>query len=210
MEWFKNDAICNVCGGNGELVHIGVRDRDDVDVYKCSNCETKFLVSSSILQNDYESGFMYSETHTLSPLSIEARLKEFEPDDVRRYNMVKEMCTNKKVLDFGCGFGGFLSRIKDVAQKAVGVELSEEERNYLNSLGIVCERELDDIDGQFDVITLFHVFEHLQNPQEWLKKFSKKLCCGGKLVIEVPNANDALLSRYANESLQILPIGVLI
>lgn len=199
MNWFKNDTLCDVCGGNGELIHKGVRDREDVDVYKCLKCETKFLVSSNTLKNDYESGFMYSETHTLSPLSIEERLKEFEPDDVRRYNMVKEMCINKKVLDFGCGFGGFLSKIKNAAKTAVGVELSEVERNYLNERGIMCERALDDVEGKFDVITLFHVFEHLQNPQEWLLKFNEKLSPGGKLVIEVPNANDVLLSRYENE-----------
>jgi len=199
MSWLKDNNICDICGGNGELIHYGVRDRDDVDVYKCENCDTKFLVSSKTLENDYEAGFMYSAGNKLSVLSIEERLKEFEPDDVRRYNMVCELCTNKKILDFGCGFGGFLTRIKNVAKEAVGVELSEVERSYLTGKGIDCRREIGDFEDKFDVITLFHVFEHLQEPREWLKEFRKKLNPGGKLVIEVPNANDVLLSKYTSE-----------
>jgi len=71
------------------------------------------------------------------------------------------MCQGKKVLDFGCGYGGFLKRICDVADECAGVELGNRERDYLNSSGIRCLKSIDEYNEKFDVITLFHVFEHL-------------------------------------------------
>ena len=47
---------------------------------------------------------------------------------------------------------------------------------------------------KFDVITLFHVFEHLQDPLNVLRELKKKLKVNGKIIIEVPHANDFLLS----------------
>jgi 2-polyprenyl-3-methyl-5-hydroxy-6-metoxy-1,4-benzoquinol methylase len=53
---------------------------------------------------------------------------------------------------------------------------------------------------KFDVITLFHVFEHIPNPLEILEKIHTILNPDGYLIIEVPNANDALITLYNLES----------
>ena len=189
---------CPICSGGGVVaVHKGTRDDGTVDVYECSACGTKFLDIPK-MEHDYEHGFVY-ENDPLSDLDIEERLRWFHEDDFRRYQMVRTLCTGKKVLDFGCGFGGFLHYISEVAGVCSGVELGENEREYLNKKGIRCFRTIDDTEGKFDIITLFHVFEHLSNPEKWLEKFSDYLEPGGYLVIEVPNANDILLSLYENE-----------
>jgi len=54
---------------------------------------------------------------------------------------------------------------------------------------------LDDfeIEEKFDVITLFHVLEHFDDPRAVLKQLKSMLAKGGIIVIEVPNADDALL-----------------
>lgn len=183
--------------GGGVFVHRGVRDNSDIDVYCCSECGVKYL-SSINEQIDYENGFMY-ETNTLSELDIEERLRIFEPDDVRRFEKVKDICAGKKVLDFGCGFGGFLNRISNVAEYCCGVDLGRDERNYLNGKGIECFKTIEELSESFDVITLFHTFEHLTDPVMWLNKFSEYLNQGGRLIIEVPHADDILLSLYESD-----------
>jgi len=105
-------------------------------------------------------------------------------------------CKNKEVLDFGCGFGGFIKGMQDVAKCICGVEISTTERNYLTVEGISVENKIEKFGKKFDVITLFHVFEHLFNPREWLTTFANYIKEDGMLFIEVPNANDALLSLY--------------
>ena len=50
-----------------------------------------------------------------------------------------------------------------------------------------------DFDKKFDVITLFHVLEHIPNQIETLKIIKKKLSINGKIIIEVPHAEDFLL-----------------
>ena len=132
----------------------------------------------------------------MSAEEIQKRIAECKVDDLRRVQMVNQWCAGKDVLDFGCGFGGFLRGISSIAKNAVGVELSLTERKYLKSLSLTVEDSIDKYEEKFDVITLFHVFEHLSNPREWLNKFAEKIKRNGIIFIEVPNANDILLSFY--------------
>ena len=44
---------------------------------------------------------------------------------------------------------------------------------------------------------MFHVLEHLPDPKSVIKELLNKLKDDGKLIIEVPNEDDALLSLYA-------------
>ncbi len=194
MLWECTRAMqCNICGGEAYLVHRGTRDNPHVDVYECQQCHTKQL--NRIVDNDYENGFMNTKCE-MSPEEISSRLNICKVDDLRRAKSLSSWCVQKDVLDFGCGFGGFLSEISCIAKKAVGVELGAIERKYLKSRGLRVEKEIESYKDKFDVITLFHVFEHLSTPRIWLYKFSNFLRGGGKLFLEVPNGNDALLSLY--------------
>lgn len=187
--------VCPICGKAGVLIHRGTRDNPKIDVYKCSVCGTKFL---SIIQDyNYEDGFMNQTDHL--PIEVIEERVNCE-DNIRRFNMVRDLCIGKDVLDFGCGFGGFLKRISEVATDILGVELGKDERNYLRSQKIPCVRTIDEQNKKWDVITLFHCFEHLSTPKEWLDKLSEYLNTNGKLIIEVPNANDALLELYESQA----------
>ena len=196
----KKDFKCDICGGESILIHNGTRDNPDVDVYECQNCHTKWLkyLKGGADGNDYQHGFMNGKPEMYVE-EIQKRIDEGKTDDLRRVETVKSWCENKDVLDFGCGFGGFLKGISNVAKTAVGVELSLCERNYLKSIGLTVEDNIANYNKTFDVITLFHVFEHLSNPREWLNKFAEFLIDGGTLFIEVPNGNDALLSLYESK-----------
>ena len=65
---------------------------------------------------------------------------------------------------------------------------------------ISLENNLDNINEKFDIITSFHVIEHIKEPLKILDKLKNLLEDNGRLIIEVPNANDALLTIYENEA----------
>ena len=125
-----------------------------------------------------------------------------EPDDSRRAEFTKASVLNKRLLDFGCGAGGYLKKISAFTSAAAGVELEKIMCDRLNSEGILCYNTLEEAEragGKYDVITLFHVLEHLPDPVSVLTALAGMLLPGGKIVIEVPNADDALLSLYKSE-----------
>jgi 2-polyprenyl-3-methyl-5-hydroxy-6-metoxy-1,4-benzoquinol methylase len=55
---------------------------------------------------------------------------------------------------------------------------------------------------RYDLITAFHVIEHLADPRAMLKTLASKLADNGRMVIEVPSSDDALLSLYDSEAFQ--------
>ena len=53
-------------------------------------------------------------------------------DDQRRVEMLRALLINQRVLDFGCGNGGFLKRAKLLAAEVTGIELEDRVREHLS------------------------------------------------------------------------------
>lgn len=124
--------------------------------------------------------------------NIESTILE---DDKRRFFYFKKILKNKKILDFGCGWGGFLKQITE-AKLLTGIELREECINYIKKKikKIEVTNNINNLNNKYDIITLFHVLEHIPYQIETLKKIKKQLSKNGKIIIEVPSAQDFLLS----------------
>ena len=101
---------------------------------------------------------------------------------------------NKDILDFGCGWGEFLRIIKNT-KSINAVELRDECINYIkyNIKKINISNNINSFSKKFDVITLFHVLEHLPYQISTLKTLKSKLKSKGKIIIEVPHAEDFLI-----------------
>ncbi len=98
------------------------------------------------------------------------------------------------VLDIGCGSGTFLRGMNSVGWKCFGTEVSEASKKFTKSLKmqgikisygdpteIKCRAE------SFDLVTFWHVLEHLGNPERYLKHSRRILKKGGLIFIAVPN-----------------------
>ena len=119
----------------------------------------------------------------------------------RRFQSNLPFLARKRVLDFGCGEGDFLRKVKKHCIDVCGVELQQDYVDALNSDGISCVNNLDEIDdNSIDICVSFHVIEHLPNPLDTLSLLKKKIVSGGMIVIEVPHSNDFLLSNLSNDS----------
>lgn len=190
---------CYLCGQEDFSARKGsVRDDESLQILECNNCGLVMLSSAHhILNNHYENSGMHGENIP----SIEEWLRETEEDDRRRFEMLRNQLANRKILDFGCGAAGFLHKAKTLASEAAGVELEKRVHEYWND-SIRLYANIDDVGGGYDLITAFHVVEHLSDPREMLQKIAKLLAKTGRLVIEVPSSEDALLTLYDNEAFQ--------
>ena len=95
---------------------------------------------------------------------------------------------SKSVLDFGAGTGDFLKICKNNNWQVLGIEPSAEARENAVKKGIYLKENLLDITNQkFDVITLWHVLEHVENLKSTIKVLKSLLQPEGRIVVAVPN-----------------------
>ncbi|MEN3323798.1 class I SAM-dependent methyltransferase [Mariniflexile soesokkakense] len=99
--------------------------------------------------------------------------------------------TKKMLLDIGCGTGDFLQTAQQNNWVVSGIEPNQEARTIANKKTNDAVFETEQLlkfePNSFDVITLWHVLEHLPNLDEQVQTFKKLLKPNGTLIIAVPN-----------------------
>jgi len=189
---------CYLCNSSSfNLIKKGVRDNNDLSVLSCNNCGLVSLDSfNHIDENFYENSNMHS-----TKVDISNWLKETEKDDNRRYLYLLEKIKNKKILDFGAGNGGFLFKAKEVANDVFGIEPEMQFKSFFKKNKLNILNSLDELKSKkFDLITAFHVFEHLKEPLKILNDLMPHVSEKGEIIIEVPNCDDALLSYFNSDA----------
>ncbi|MDT0294676.1 class I SAM-dependent methyltransferase [Mesonia ostreae] len=107
----------------------------------------------------------------------------------KKLQLINSFSTEEKtLLDVGAGTGDFLHFISQKNWKVSGVEPNEKARKLAKAKGINLFEDLAAVKNQyFDVITLWHVLEHVPNLEEQIQQLRKLLQPNGVLVIAVPN-----------------------
>ncbi|MEO1784780.1 class I SAM-dependent methyltransferase [Thermodesulfobium sp. 4217-1] len=91
------------------------------------------------------------------------------------------------IVDFGSGLGNFAEKFKKIGYNLYCVEIDDDLRRKLENKGFKCFKTLDELDDDsIDFIYTLNVIEHIENDDEIIKKFYKKLKRGGQIVIYVP------------------------
>ncbi len=102
---------------------------------------------------------------------------------------------SKNILDVGAGTGDFLNVCKENSWHVFGTEPNMDARNIAAKKGVILLENLSKIkDQKFDIISLWHVLEHVENLQEYISILKSLLSEKGRLLIAVPNhkSNDAM------------------
>ena len=98
-----------------------------------------------------------------------------------------------KLLDVGCGTGGFLIEAQKFGYDVNGVDFDGEQIKVAQSFGLKETYEDDVVDflnrhkGEFDVITGFEIIEHVDKPRDFLKAIYGALKSGGFICLSTPN-----------------------
>lgn len=169
------------------------RDRDDISVMKCQKSGVIFLSKAdpeNMLQYEKNEDFTYWGEEERSQVVLKTK----EQND-KRYHMLKNFMWDKKWLDIGTGTGGILELLGPIVSKTVAVEPQKGARDVLKELNYEVYPSVESVsDNDFEVVTLFHVFEHFQDPIDTLNTIIERMSTGAKIIIEIPHAKDFLLS----------------
>ena len=117
----------------------------------------------------------------------------YRPFLFRRASQILRHCRSGRALDVGCGMGEMPLLLSEHGFSATGLDESRKTIDFLRSrfpkVGWESGAVLDLIPtlGRFDVVTMYHVLEHIPHPVEVMKGMKDILRPGGYIVIEVPN-----------------------
>ncbi|WP_229724513.1 class I SAM-dependent methyltransferase [Winogradskyella forsetii] len=151
----------------------------------------------------------YKSEDYISHTDTKRNLLEFAYHKVREISLTRKLklinsfeSESKTLLDMGCGTGDFLETALKANWKIIGIEPNESARRIANSKtnnAVFESEELSKLKPHsFDVITLWHVLEHLPNLEMHTEIFKKLLKPNGTLVIAVPNYKSYDAEYYKN------------
>ncbi len=170
-------------------------------MYRCETCGFVFLWP--LPAEEELRRYYISETYRreYADASVDERYRtDLNEARTRVSRLLKLLTPDARLLEIGSGSGAFLDSVKPYVGYVQGVEPDQASRTWIKEhLGMKVSRDLAELAGEgyyFDLIVSFHVLEHILEPVEFLKRLSQLLLPEGKLVVEVPNIDDVLVSVY--------------
>lgn len=186
---------CNLCGGT-DADEIGRLDRDgnELRTVICKNCG---LVWSDPRPNEDEIRNYYSKDYRIEYKgTLTPKLKHvYRAGRVagHRYRQIADLVEpGARVLDVGAGGGEFVFLMRKKGFDASGVEPNEGYGRFAQEhlklpIRIGFAQQIEAGDTAFDLVTMHHVLEHLDDPALVLGKLYDAIAEGGYLAVEVPN-----------------------
>lgn len=130
-------------------------------------------------------------SHTDSKRSLFEKLYHFIKTIALKdkLNLINSLQPHKgQILDIGAGTGDFLSVAKNNGWKTVGVEPSDKAKAIAKSKGVSFVSVTSELENySFDVITMWHVLEHVPDLDKQIKELKRLLKPTGTLIVAVPN-----------------------
>ena len=117
----------------------------------------------------------------------------------KKLKVIERFSFKGKLLDYGCGTGHFLSGASKAGWQVSGIEPDDTARNQVDSsLSSSIHSSVDaiDEDARFNVITLFHVLEHVHRLEETLNQLISRLDKNGVLFLALPNYQSEDAQQY--------------
>lgn len=145
--------------------------------------------SLDVLGKYYESADYIS--HTDSKRSLFEKAYHFVKNIAlkNKLNLINSYQPSKgQILDIGAGTGEFLAVAGKDGWKTVGVEPSDKAKDIAKSKGVSFVENTSELESHsFDVISMWHVLEHVPNLEEQIKELKRLLKPTGTLIVAVPN-----------------------
>lgn len=219
---------CGICGNAASNREYEVQEmmfgyRDVFAYFQCSVCgclQIKFPPSdlSKYYPDDYYSYQPVSESNKLRRFlaALRNRYAVFDRGRLGRLMYVRKpnpalralaplrLDKAARVLDVGCGSGGFLYCLRSLGfDNLLGIDpYNERDITYRNGLRIE-KKSIHEVVGQRDVITFHHAFEHVPDPQMTLRCAARLLGPGGWCVIRTPTVSSYAWRHYGVKWVQI-------
>ena len=191
-------SSCQICKGTSFKDFLSVIDHnvsgDDFNISECNSCGFRF---TNPRPKEETIGKYYKSSNYISHSSSKKGLINKIYHIVRNYQFKKKTTlinsrieTNeKKILDIGCGTGDFINYLKEKGWVTAGIETDGGARKIATEKNHQRVFEnIEKLNGEkFDVITMWHVLEHVYDLNTFLKSIYTLLNEKGLLVVGVPN-----------------------
>jgi 2-polyprenyl-3-methyl-5-hydroxy-6-metoxy-1,4-benzoquinol methylase len=196
---------CPICGNAAYNPFLECKDhsvsRETFTIVQCNDCGFRF---TNPRPEEDRIGEYYKSEDYVSHSNTSKGLINTAYQFVRKYTLrrklalISSLVTKGRLLDIGCGTGEFLAVCKEAGWNVSGIEPSKEAREQAiqnHQLEVHNEDKLSEYANEsFDMITMWHVLEHVPKLQERIRDIKRLLKKGGILVVAVPNcaSGDAL------------------
>lgn len=196
----KTAAECPICGSVEFKPYMVCNDHlvsnEEFTIQECTACKFRltnprpddksigsyYKSENYVSHNDESSGFVNSVYRLVRNYTLGSKSR-----------LIKKLNGGEgRLLDVGCGTGSFLERCKSDGWRITGVETDATVRAFAQEkLGIQIQSDVSEIrsNESFDVITLWHVLEHIPDLNDAVRRLSMLLSPNGTLLVAVPNSN---------------------
>ena len=194
----KMNNKCPWCGSEKAQINLWLKDefltKEDFHICECLNCGLLYTMP----RPDKDKIGLYYKSEAY--FSHQENKKGFIPkvyEQVKsinlkhKYRLATSGMQPGKLLDIGCGVGDFLHTAEMHGWECIGVEPSEDAKAIAQKRmkgKIITSEELEGFpDGAFDVITMWHVLEHVDDLKWQVTQLQRLVKPSGRVVIAVPN-----------------------
>lgn len=223
------DRNCTICGNRENNRIYRVKERmlnrgEQFNYLLCSRCGTLQLVDSIDNMGQYYRNNYYAYKRKaderdrgifrkrlkawayLNFVSPEKADNSFFWSDAQCLYPIKGMRLrkNSKILDVGCGSGAWLERLNELGYSRLygmdkfAPDFTSKKFHFIQGDIYSAENV-----GGYDLITLHHSFEHMENPLEILGKIKNLLAVEGRAIIRIPVMGKAAWKQYGTDWYQI-------
>ena len=202
MTYLKKREKCDLCGSGPENFKL-LYDLGDFKILKCKNCSLVFrdiiLKNQQIKDDLYNSNYFLIEQNHYFFEHQKIKVEDFK----KRLEEIEKVSNQKgKILDIGCGLGSFLKVAHEAGFEVFGQDVSNFCASQIkNNMNInIFEGFLEELNltkNFFDVVTLWDVIDHSEEPSKLLKEIYRVLKPGGLVVIQT-DMEDSLMYCLAD------------
>lgn len=205
----NNNGKCLVCGSTDTSAFLDCTDhfisQERFRIDRCNTCGFRFTANppapdkigayyksdAYISHSDTRKGLINKLYHVVRNIMLG-----------KKSTLILSLTKGRKLLDIGCGTGHFLHYMQQKGFDCKGLEVDESARNHaIREFGLEVESPetlfADKASDGYDVITLWHVLEHLHDPETYLTRMHQVLKPDGVLLIALPNCSSWDAAHYA-------------
>jgi len=198
---------CPICKSNGFSDFLTCKDytasKETFNLVTCNACKFVFT-NPRPAQNEIGRYYQVENyiSHTGTQTGLVNKLYHFARKFTlkQKLNLVNSLVNKGNLLDIGCGTGNFLQVIKTDGWKVTGVEPDPSAKKLaIETCGENIHEESylsNQNQGKFDIITMWHVLEHVHDLDQRLVQLKNLLHENGRLIVAVPNCASKDAAHY--------------